>query len=232
MKEVAVTTEERSPGPRSANRYVPALGVDRLTSLYDPVIRLTTRERRFRQRLLDQASIADGMRVLDVGCGTGSQAIAVKRSKPGAVVVGLDGDPKVLARAREKAAGAQMQIEFDQGLSYELPYPDQSFDRVLSSLVFHHLVRDDKRRTISEIRRVLKPKGELHMADFGKPSNPLTRALSFLIRAVDGFDNTRDNFNGALPQLFREGGLEQVLVRGEMTIAYGTLAFYSAVRFH
>ena len=218
----------RTTSSEGTRGYVPALGVDRLTSLYDPVIRLTTRERVFRRRLLDQARIAAGMTVLDVGCGTGTLAIQAKQRTPGAEVVGLDGDLKVLERARRKASAARAEVTFDQGLSGELPYPDGSFDRVLSSLLFHHLVRQDKLRTVAEIRRVLKPGGELHVADFGKPSGPVTKALSLSIRLLDGFENTRDNFAGELPALFERGGMERVALLGEMTLVYGTLAFYSA----
>ena len=85
-------------------------------------------------------------------------------------------------------------------------------------------------RTIGEIERVLRPGGELHVADFGAPANPLMRMLSFSLRLLDGFDITRDNLAGALPQLFACGGLQRAAKRGEMTTAYGTLAFYSAAR--
>jgi SAM-dependent methyltransferase len=213
-------------------RYVPAAGRDWLTALYDPVIRLTTRERLFKERLLDQAALRPGMDVLDLGCGTGTLAVWAKQRTPQANFVGLDGDSKMLERARRKAGEAELAIRFDQGLSYDLPYPAASFDRVLSSLFFHHLVPDDKRRTIAEIRRVLRPGGELHVADFGAPANPVMRALSFSIQLLDGFENTRDNFAGALPKLFGEGGLEQATLRGEVSTVYGTLAFYSAVRPH
>jgi ubiquinone/menaquinone biosynthesis C-methylase UbiE len=123
-----------------------------------------------------------------------------------------------------------LKVRFDQGLSYELPYPDASFDRVLSSLFFHHLVPADKERTIREIRRVLRPGGRLHVADWGAPTDRLMRTLSMSIRLLDGFETTRDNVRGALPRLFEEGGFEQVSERGDLGTIYGTLAFYSATR--
>jgi SAM-dependent methyltransferase len=213
-----------------SERYVPAAGYEWLTALYDPILHLTTRERRFKERLLEQAALRAGMDVLDLGCGTGTLAIWTKERNPQANIVGLDGDPKVLGRAKRKAEEAGSNIRFDQGLSYELPYTDASFDRVLSSLFFHHLVPGDKRRTVAEIRRVLRPGGELHVADFGAPANPLMRMLSSSIRLLDGAENTRENFAGALPGLFGEGGLAEARRRGEMSTIYGTLAFYSALR--
>ena len=220
-----MATKEERPG-----RYVPALGRDRLTPLYDPLLRLTVRERAFKRRLLEQARPAAGMEVLDLGCGTGTLAVAAKQRAPGIAIRGLDGDPKVLSRAREKAARAGVAVEFDEGLSYELPYTDQRFDRVLSTLFFHHLSRADKQRTISEIRRVLKPGGELHVADLGPPASPPMRLLSWPVRLLDGRESTADNFAGNLPNLFAERGLSKVAVRDRLSTAVGTLVLYSAAR--
>lgn len=213
-----------------AGPYVPALGHERLTGLYDPVVRLTTREHAFKERLLTQAAIQPGMSVLDLGAGTGTLAILVKRRVPAARVSGLDGDPRMLARARAKAAEAGLELEFDQGMSSELPYPPAQFDRVLSTLFFHHLAPADKRRTVREISRVLRPGGELHVADWGRPSDPLMAVLSRSIKLLDGVETTRENFAGALPSIFVEAGLERVRERDRMRTVYGTLAFYSAAR--
>ena len=157
--------------------FLPALRFERLTPFYDGVIALTTRERTFRRRVVEQAAIGDGMRVLDIGAGTGTLAALVGERHPGARVTGLDADPAMLARARAKAPRAS----FDEGLSYELPYPDASFDRVLSSLFFHHLRPRDKRRTLAEARRVLRPGGELHVADWGRAAGALMRVLAVSI---------------------------------------------------
>jgi SAM-dependent methyltransferase len=210
--------------------YVPALGREGLTGLYDPVLRLTTRERAFKERLLEQASLRAGMDVLDLGSGTGTLAIWAAARVPGARFTGLDGDPKVVARAREKARRADADVRFEQGLADEVPYPDASFDRVLSSLFFHHLPPEGKRGAIREVRRVLRPGGELHVADWGPPTDPLMNALSVPIRVLDGFEPTRENFAGALPAVFEEAGLERVRMHGRMRTVFGALAFYSAAR--
>jgi ubiquinone/menaquinone biosynthesis C-methylase UbiE len=93
----------------------------------------------------------------------------VKRLHPEAEVVGLDPDPKALARARRKTEAAGVAIRFDAGFANELPYPDASFDRVFSSLMFHHLEREAKLATLRELRRVIAPSGSLHLLDFGPP---------------------------------------------------------------
>ena len=83
--------------------YLPALSYERLTAIYDPVIRVSTRERLFKTKLLDQAALRPGMRVLDLGCGTGTLAVWAKQRHPEVELVGLDGDPEVLERGRRKA---------------------------------------------------------------------------------------------------------------------------------
>jgi SAM-dependent methyltransferase len=210
--------------------YLPALRWHALTPLFDTAVRVTTREGKSKHRLLDQADVAPGDSVLDLGAGTGTLAIWQKERCPEARVVGLDADADVLARARRKSSEAGVDVELVEGFSTELPFPDRHFDVVLSSLFFHHLTGEDKRRTLAEVRRVLEPGGSLHVVDWGKPSDPAMAVLSLGLRAFDGFEVTRDNLAGALPALFEEAGLERAEVRGRLRTGLGTLAFYSARR--
>lgn len=211
----------------SQKRYVPALGYDLLTRLYDPVVAVTTREHTFKQHLMQQAAVREGHSVLDLACGTGTLAIWIKQRVTGAQIVGIDGDPKIVDLAKQKAQKSGVDIMFDHGFSANLPYDTASFDRVVSSLFFHHLSHEDKVRTIQEVLRVLKPGGEFHVADWGKPQNALMRAVFSLIRVLDGFENTHDNVAGKLPELFMHGGFADVSVRRELATAFGTMALYA-----
>jgi SAM-dependent methyltransferase len=215
-------------GTEPESRYIPALRFRFLTGVYDPAVRATTREREFKRRLLEQAAIEPGHRVLDLGCGTGTLAAMAKRRVPGAELVGLDGDPEVLARARAKTAGEGLEVRFDEGLSTELPYEDSSFDRVLSTLFFHHLTGEGKRRTARELVRVLRPGGELHVADLGRPADPLMRAFVWQVRLFDGLEQTRDNVAGSLPAIFAEAGLVAARERDRLRTPVGTISLYSA----
>jgi ubiquinone/menaquinone biosynthesis C-methylase UbiE len=216
--------------PTESRRYLPALRFPALTRIYDPVVGLTTRERRFKELLVDQAAPAAGQRILDLGCGTGTLAIQVKRRAPGAEVVGLDADPEMLGRAREKAERAGAELELTEGFSTELPFEDASFDRVISTLFFHHLDPEPKRETARQIARVLRKGGELHVADWGKPSDP-AMAVAFLgIRLLDGFENTADNVHGDLPRIFEEAGLAGAKQTGRLRTPLGTMALYRAER--
>src|SRR3990172_4645788 len=98
------------PRSNASPGYIPALGARVLTPLYDPLIRWVMREERFKNRLIDLADVRPGMRVLDLGCGTGTLSIMVKRRQPGADVVGLAPDQEMLDRARAKAARAGGEI--------------------------------------------------------------------------------------------------------------------------
>ncbi|MGH8443186.1 MAG: class I SAM-dependent methyltransferase [Nevskiaceae bacterium] len=213
-----------------SDRYVPALGFRFLTPLYDAVLRVTTRERTFKQALLDQAGLVSGQDVLDLACGTGTLTMWAKQRAPGLRLTGLDGDPEMLARARAKSRSAGMEIAFDEGLSTTLPYEDRRFDRVLSSLFFHHLDRDSKQRSLGQAFRVLKPGGELHVADWGRAANPLMRAAFLSIQLLDGFGNTADNVQGLLPEFMRAAGFAEVAEAQRFSTMWGTLSLYRAVR--
>jgi ubiquinone/menaquinone biosynthesis C-methylase UbiE len=212
--------------------YIPALSYDSLTPMYDLAIRLTMPESKFKRRLIEQADIREGHRVLDIGCGTGTLTTLIKKTHPDAEVVGLDGDPKILDIARAKAAKVGVELTFNNAMAYELPYTDASFDRVVSSLVFHHLTHEDKKRAFQQIFRVLRPDGQLHVADWGKPQNLLMRVASLPLRMFDGLETTRDNINGLLPEMFRNAGFEGVQEQAQFMTLFGTLSLFEARRPH
>ncbi len=205
-------------------KYIPALTLKWLTPLYDPVM-LLMRESTFKRTLVEQADIKNGYRVLDLGCGTATLTILIKKAYHGTKVTGLDGDPKILSIARVKVAQEGLDISLDTGMSFALPYPDRSFDRVFSSLVFHHLTREDKARTFKEIFRVLSPGGELHVADFGKPHNAVMYLISLVFRH---FEEAGDNIRGLLPEMFKKAGFDPVAETGRFMTPFGTLSLYRA----
>lgn len=210
--------------------FTPALGFHALTPLYDRVVALTTRERTVKRALLDQAAIEPGQQVLDAGCGTGTLAIAAQRRQPGVRLSALDADPAVLAIAVRKARHAGADIAFDLGRSSALPYVDECFDRVLSSLFFHHLSWGDKLLTAREMYRVLRPAGELHVADWGRAGGLVSRTAFVAVQLLDGFDSTSDNVAGMLPVLFGSAGFRQVEETRRIATAFGIVSLYRAVK--
>ena len=211
-------------------KYVPALGYHWLTPYYDAVVGTTTRERSFKHALIKQARFEPGQQVLDLASGTGTLAIWIKQHQPQANVTGVDGDPAILSLATHKAKKANVSVQFDRALSYNLPYPAVHFDRVVSSLFFHHLSWENKERTVQELFRVLKPGAELHVADWGRADNILMRGLFLFVQLLDGFKNTQDNVSGKLVTLFEQAGFVEVTQRQTFSTIYGTMALYSAIK--
>jgi ubiquinone/menaquinone biosynthesis C-methylase UbiE len=146
--------------------FIPAATYDWLLPFYDPLSKLFGSEAAQRQ-LVEQAELQPDHRVLEIGCGTGTVLALIKSLHPSADVVGLDPDPKALARAQRKVERLGASIQLDRGFADELPYRDQTYDRVLSSFMFHHLTVEEKQRTLGEVHRVLKPTGSFHLVDFG-----------------------------------------------------------------
>lgn len=210
--------------------FIPALGRNSLTWLYDPVVALTTREAYFKKELLRQASIPEDAFVLDLGCGTGTLAVLLARSCPNGSIVGLDGDETALRRARRKADACGVRVHLDHGLAPALPYSANSFDRVLSSLFFHHLDRSRKAETARAVLRVLRPGGQFHVADWGKPTGRVMRMLFYSVQLLDGFETTSDNVEGLLPGILEAAGFRNVRVNREIRTVCGTLTLYSAVK--
>jgi len=176
--------------------------------------------------LVAQAELADGLRVLEIGCGTGNVTVRVKRDEPGADVVGADPDPLALARAQRKARGLTG-IRFERAYAQELPFADEEFDRVLSSMMLHHLGDDVKAGAAAEIHRVLRPGGTLHIVDIG---GPMTAHDGFAARRMLRSPHISGSLGDAIPRLLRSVGFDCTVVASRPHRLVGRLTFYRAVR--
>lgn len=208
-----------------SRRFLPGMGRDWLLPLYDPCTRLIGIASAH-QELADQAELESAARVLEIGCGTANLALLVKRTRPQLEVVGLDPDPKALARAGHKAKRAALALEFNLGFADELPYPDASFDRVLSSLMFHHLEADLRAASLGEALRVLRPGGSLHLMDFGGDSHH----RHGLARLARHSHTLKDNWDDHIPALMRDVGFSDATETGQLAKHVGQLAYYQATR--
>lgn len=136
------------------------------------------RERKFRAAALDLVDFKPGMKVLDVGCGTGSLTIAASQKLGGeGQVVGIDPSSNMVALAREKAEKENVEASFQVGVIEKLDFPDGQFDLVLSSLMMHHLPVELKEAGLQEVQRVLKPGGMVLIVEL----DPTTLSLASLI---------------------------------------------------
>jgi len=169
---------------------------------YDRGMALFTlgREARMRSHTVEAAGIQPGERVLDVGCGTGTLALAAAERTGGrGEVVGIDPSAAMIAVAREKAAG-RAGVRFEIAAIESLPFADASFDVALSSLMFHHLPRPLQRAGLIELRRVLRPSGRLIIVDMqggGPRLHQLMRRVMGWRRGWHGHGHGRGLDHGA-----------------------------------
>ena len=209
----------------SSHDYIPAAGHDRFLRFYDPLTRLLGAER-VRARLLDAARVQAGEEVLDLGCGTGALSLQLKERQPDAQVTGLDPDPKALALARKKAQAAGVEIEWREGYAGRAPFPAHSFDRVVSSLMIHHLRSQEKRDAFRDVKRLLRAGGAFFLLDFGPARNLFDRGLTAVFHHDE---RMADNLGGRLPEWLREAGFDDVREVESLRTLFGRVSLYSAL---
>jgi ubiquinone/menaquinone biosynthesis C-methylase UbiE len=205
--------------------FLPAAGHDLFLPLYDPLVSLMGGGRA-RRGLIAQANIQSGQHILDIGCGTGTLVMLLKRKYPSVQVVGLDPDPKALRRAKNKLRRAGVSAQLDQGFADQLSYEDDSFDRVFSSFMFHHLEERDREMMLGEVVRVLKPEGSFHLLDFAA-DHASHGPLDHFIHA---HARLKDNTQERLLQLMSSAGFRNAekVKEGKMLLGLLRTAYYRA----
>ena len=200
--------------------FVPAAGRAAFTRLYDPVLALTMRERRWRGVV---AALAGGGVVVEVGAGTGAQTVHLAGE-----VVAVEPDPAVLAIARGKAGAAS--VDWRAGMADALPVDDGVADAVVMTLLLHHLNADGKRAALGEALRVLRPGGRLCVADWGRPGGVVPRLGARALRAIDGAAGLDDPLAGRLPEAIAAVGFAPPRRHGRLGTVWGTLELLTAER--
>ena len=207
--------------------FIPAAGHDRWLPFYDIGTKLLG-SAALHRALIAQADVRSGQRVLDIGCGTGTLAVMVKTERRDVDVVGLDPDALALERATLKARRARVDAEFVRGFADAIPHAPGSFDRVLSSLMLHHLTDDEKAATLRDVNRVLKPGGSLHLLDFTTdPSH--RRGLVARLLHRDG-RHLHGQSSAQVMQMMRSSGLINATHVETRHTLFGPVAFHRAER--
>lgn len=189
------------------------------------------RDPEFKQVFLSQVGNIHGKTVLDLGCGTGTltRLVAEQVGRSG-VVYAIDIDDEMLERARTRPEDGSAHCTFQRGNATSIPLPDQSVDRVVSSLLFHHLDQEQKLAALREGFRVLRDKGTLHIVDWGMPASTRHRLAFFLVQLLDGFETTTDNVKGRMPQFIEDAGFQDVVIRPCINTLLGSLQCFHAKR--
>ena len=210
--------------------FTPALGHSRFTRLYDTAIALLTRERRWRRALARLVAPDDGDLILDVGCGTGSLAVALKAMNANSKVIALDPDPHALSIARQKASKANAIVEFREGfLDSGVVATIGPVTKVVSSLVVHQTPLAEKADILRMMREILAEGGQLYITDYGEQRSLLMRILFRLtVQIIDGVADTQPNADGCLPRLIEEAGFVDVHESAVVNTATGSIFTYTA----
>lgn len=190
--------------------FAPAYVSSFFTPLYDFIVDLGGLGKVLQVKVLKYSNLKDGESVLDVGCGTGTFLVLAGKVHPSCKLVGVDPDVQITKIAKNKLKEASVQAEVLVGWAEDLPFKASTRDLVVSSLTFHHMPLEAKKKTLKEIYRVLKPTGRFLLADLGKPQN-LFWKLKFLIDTETIFkvrDYMEDNLQGKLPALMKDAGFE------------------------
>lgn len=192
-------------------RYLPPMGPHWLTPFYDAGCALIGLGREFKQQVLLSILINDGETIVDVGCATGVLLELAKQKYPHSRVIGIDPDAGALAIAKKRLERACREAELHQAFAESLPLPDASVDVCFSSLAFHHMPDDVKRKALEEMKRVLKPDGRIVIADFGPTKGKWLRCLLFF----EKIEYLKGNLEGIIPQYINELGFKKCAVAGK-----------------
>ena len=188
----------------SDQSFTPALGRLGSVGIYDRAIRLLTREQVWRAALLRQVAPQAGELILDVGCGTGTFAIMLKRLCPAARVVALDPDPEVLRIASRKGMEAGVKIEWRQGFASDAGALGATADKAVSSLVFHQVPMAGKRAGLAAMFTAVRQGGEVHIADYASQRGIMRALFRLTVQQIDGLADTQPNADGALEAILSD----------------------------
>lgn len=205
-------------------RYTPALRFHWLTRLYDPLMERWSASRRLRAAVIAGLDVAPGLRLLELGCGPGRLAVEIKRREPGVVLDAVDVDPRMVERARRNALAAGVEIAVRQGDITALR-EDVTYDRIYSTLVFHHLSPPGKEAALAGARRMLVPGGRFVIADFVRPAGSLQAALFSLWGRIEGWGTTAPHYDGRFERMLANAfpTVERV---GEWRTVFGTIGAF------
>jgi precorrin-6B methylase 2 len=210
--------------------FTSALGRAELTSVYDRVIVVMTRESKWRGKLLNAVAPHDDEIVVDLGSGTGSMAIMLARAAPKAYIYAVDPDPEVQAIAADKAQNAGVVVKQVVALGGDqiaaLPYGQ--VDKVVTSLVSHQCATEAKKALLANAFVLLRLGGALLVADYGAQTTLLMQFLFNQVRSLDGYENTKPNKDGMIHAMISDAGFVQVSERWNVQTPTGSITLWTA----
>lgn len=185
--------------------FLPAAHWDFLTPVYDPFMRFFWRDTV--RKIADIVSPKAGQKILDAGCGPGNLIVELKKRSPDTYITGLDMDPKILAVADRKIKENSFVVSLVEASAAKMPFPDNTFDAVTSTLMIHHLTSEERKEMVREAYRVLKPGGNFFLYDFGPPKSAFWRIFSKIIGL---FEDVSDGISGNYAEFLKQAGFVNI----------------------
>jgi len=186
--------------------YIPPFEFHPLTRIYDFVLIFAGFGKKFREKIVNSVEIKNADKVLDVGCGTGMFLKLLKEKHDGVEAIGIDPDKGALEIATKRLTKFK-DVKLIRGFGETLPFEDETFDIVFSTLAFHHMPTDIKQKAIKEIFRVLKKGGKLAIVDFGTARH---HRFYKIILFWEPFEYIKSNLDGVITKFMEEVGFKNV----------------------
>jgi len=189
---------------------------------------LLGRQGKINNRLIELLEVNDSHKILDIGCGTGFVTGKIAESlsaESGGLAVGIDAAGKMIEGAREKRGSKT--CHFEVAAAEKLPFEDESFDSVISTLFFHHIQLDLKKKALSEAFRVLRFGGKLIISDMHTPTTFMGAMISHASRWLLFQPQIGENIRGVMPDLIEEAGFAKTKI---ITTYFGYIAVFSSRR--
>ena len=187
-------------------KFAPALITKSFATLYDPLTNFVGAGTSLQKKVINLSDMHNNDHILDVGCGTGTFVVLAATLYPHIHVTGVDPDDSILRIARQKLKSKEYNAQFIKVSAEKLPFKNASFDKVFSTLVFHHLPLAIKQQALKEIHRVLKKNGTFLLTDIGKPKNLLWKMLLEIEALFESREYLQDNLAGKIPHLVENAG--------------------------
>ena len=197
-------------------------------SFYDFLLWASFPERKIKKTMISYTDFLPAQNVLDYGCGTGTLLLMLKRKFPEINLTGIDISQKMVGLAKYKIKKENLEVPVFKYDGKTLPFPDNSFEKIVSSFVFHHLSTTGKRDALKELYRVLKTDSQLCITDFGKGKNLFTRLSFQIMRLLDGYENTLANAKGLIPQFITETGFKNIKQKQVFNAVWGSVYIWVA----
>ena len=211
----------------TARPHTPPLGHKALTPLYDLAIALLTRERKWRRAFIEDIGPKPNDKIIDIGSGTGSLAVAIHTVSPQTAYLGIDPDEDAVRRAKAKNERKKSNAKFEVGyFSSDAHFAKPAPDKIISSLVLHQVPLLEKQRILEEIYQALKPGGFVHIADYGQQKGLMRFLFRATVQALDGVEDTQPNADGIVPQLLNDAGFADVVEVERIPTPTGTISIY------